>query len=250
MGETLPQHVHRTMQALTEGLVAILGERLVGVYLGGSLSLGDFCEASSDVDFLVVTRAPLSTEEVQALEWLHRALLQSYPYASRLEGDYAPQSFLIPEGTIAPVPGCKRGVFLPNVGQIMLSADNIRNMREQGLAFYGPPPAEVLPPVTAGHVRTAVREMLMEESGQSDTPEQAAQAVLNLLRSALALETGMPASKSAGAEWGLARLAPTWHPLIRAAVAVRRGRGTEADKAILREQLGDLARLIKAALVS
>jgi hypothetical protein len=233
------------MQALAAGLQKILGDRLVGVYLGGSLAMGDFCAETSDLDFLVVTRGELSMEDSLAVSLLHRDLLKHYPYASRLEGDYAPAHVLVPEGTTEPVPGCEDGIFLPKVYEIMLSADNIANMREHGIAFYGPPPGEVLPAVSPEQVRAAVRLMMDEGPGACTTPEETAAALLSLLRSASALDAGTPVTKSDGARWGLTHLPPEWHPLIRAALDLRQGKGTPEEAALIADALPKLDDLIR-----
>jgi hypothetical protein len=233
------------MQALTRGLLKILGNRLVGVYLGGSLSMGDFCAETSDMDFLVVTRGELSMEDSLAVELLHRDLLRRHPYAARLEGDYAPVEVLVAEGTTEPVPGCERGIFLPKVYEIMLSADNIANMRQHGITFFGPPPAAILPPVSPEQVRAAVRVMMEEGPGTCTTPRESAAALLSLLRSASALDAGAPATKSQGARWGLEHLPPEWHPAIQAALLVRCGNGTPEDDLLVTEALQNLDSLVR-----
>jgi hypothetical protein len=218
------------MEDLARGLRAILGNRLIGVYLGGSASMGDFREASSDVDFLVVTDGHLAPSESDAIARLHDDLRRSTPYGDRLEGDYAPRELLIPEGTASPVPECRHGVFRPTADEVMLSADNIYNIRHDGVAFFGPDPRRVLPPVSHDHVRAAVRAMLRDGPGRCDTPVRAASEILDLLRSLCALERGVPVTKSDGATWGLVNLDARWHPTIRSALAVRQGRGTQADR--------------------
>jgi hypothetical protein len=240
----LPESIRRTLRALRQGLVPILGDRLVGLYFGGSLANGDFCD-SSDLDFLVVTRGELNMEDALALGLLHRDLLNGYPDAARLEGDYTPLEFLVPEGTTEPVPGCERGVFLPKVGEIMLSADNISDMRENGMTVYGPDPREILPVVGPEQIRAAVREMLDEGPGAADTPVEAAAAVLNLVRSACSMQTGLPVTKPGGARWGLANLASEWHPLIRAASAIRCGQASQADTELVTELLPRFDRYIR-----
>lgn len=245
MSPQLPDPVRSTMQALTAGLLVILGERLLGVYLGGSLAMGDFCEPSSDVDFLVVTRGSLSLEDKLAIEQLHRELLQAFPFAARLEGDYAPAAWLTAEGTTAPVPGCERGVFLPRVGEIMLSADNIYDMREHGIAFFGPDPRTVLPAVSAEQVRKAVRTMLAEMPGSCDTALEIASEVLNVVRSLCALDCGVPTSKGNGAAWAMTHLEAQWQPVICSAMAVRCGHGTAADEQCLREWLPGLGQRVR-----
>lgn len=221
MSQPLPVTICSLMHDLAVGLRAILGNRLVGLYLGGSAAMGDFCAASSDLDFLAITEGPLSPEDMLAIGMLHNELLDEHPIAARLEGDYAPRQFLAANGTTVPVPGCERGVFLPKVGEIMVSADNIYNMRVSGIAFKGPDPCEVLPEVTPDQVRAAVREMLTEGPGGCCTPEEAVHGILNLCRSLCTLQSGRPSTKSAGVAWALENLEPQWHPVIRAAVALR-----------------------------
>jgi len=228
MSQPVPDNIRSLMHDLANNLRSILGNKLVGLYLGGSVALGDFCEASSDLDFLAVTDGPLCPEDLLAVGMLHGELLDMHAAAYRLEGDYAPRQYLVPEGTTVPVPGCERGIFLPKVGEIMLSADNIYNMRENGIQIYGPDPKELLPRVSPEQVRSAVRTMLMDGPGSCHTPEEAADEILNLCRSLCALETGLPTSKSQGARWARENLSAHWFPVIDAAVGVRR-RGAAAD---------------------
>jgi len=249
MSPQLPEPVRSTMRALTAELVSVLGDRLVGVYLGGSAATGDFCESSSDLDFLVVTDGPLTMEDLLALKLIHQDLLKKYPYAARLEGDYAPWESLTPEGTTAPVPGCEVGVFLPRVGEIVLSADNMYDMRENGIAFYGPAPREVLPEVSPDHVRAAVRAQLAQGPGPSETPKEMAAELLNLIRRVWVLETGIPVSKSKAAAWAMSHLNPEWWPPIQAALAIRCGKGTAADEALVRKALPKLEQELRSLCI-
>ncbi|HLO03810.1 MAG TPA: aminoglycoside adenylyltransferase domain-containing protein [Symbiobacteriaceae bacterium] len=228
MPTPIPTVAEAVMHDLIQGLLTILGARLLGVYVGGSAALGDFCEATSDLDFLVVTEGFLSMEDQIAVKQLHAELLSRHGFASRLEGDYAPLQALVPTGTTVPVPGCERGLFIARVGEIMLSADNIYNMREHGIHLYGPPPAELLPVVSHQQVRGAVQEMLAEGPEPFETVEEAAASLLNLVRSFLALAKGEPVTKSEGATWALHNLPAPLRPAIEAAVAVRSGKTNPA----------------------
>ena len=64
----------------------------------GSLFMGDFAEASSDVDFLVVTVHTPTQEGVEQLARLHTRLSDMSPWGARLEGAYAAESALRPWG--------------------------------------------------------------------------------------------------------------------------------------------------------
>lgn len=211
------------VQALADQVVTFLTDRVVGVYLGGSYTMGDFSPATSDFDVLIVTRGSLAPDDLAALAQLHQRLLEEHPEAHRLEGDYAPLHQLVPSGTTAPVPDFRDGIFEPDVQEIMLSADNLANMREHGLAVYGPPAADILPPVSPDDVRAAVLEMLHEGSDEIKSEQDAAREILNLVRSLRSLESGRPATKSEGVAWALRELNPRWHPMVRRAADVRLG---------------------------
>ena len=73
---------------LTE-VCAILGPRLVGMYLEGSLAAGDFDPASSDIDVIVVTAGDLPDEVIGALRAMHGRIAEgSSRWARELEVAY------------------------------------------------------------------------------------------------------------------------------------------------------------------
>ena len=154
----------------------------------------------------------------------------------------------MPQGTRAPVPGFQRGHFAPDVLEIMLSADNLANMRESGIVVCGPPAATVLPLVTPDDVRAAVWDMVQEGPGPCASEAAAAAAVLDLVRSLCALATGQPTTKSAGAAWALAHLGEQWHAVVRRADAVRRGAPVAPADTRLRTALPAMDRALRVAL--
>jgi predicted nucleotidyltransferase len=80
---------------LLEQIQAVLGQEFVGFYLHGSLALGDFDIASSDIDFAVVTENLLEPKTIAKLEAMHKNLLGSFPkMAAILEGAYIPSSMI------------------------------------------------------------------------------------------------------------------------------------------------------------
>src|SRR6266566_2668185 len=62
-------------------LKTILGERLIGVYLFGSLVWGDFEYGSSDIDVLVVTSSNITNNEFDQLDHMLRELAKTYTHA-------------------------------------------------------------------------------------------------------------------------------------------------------------------------
>jgi hypothetical protein len=207
--------------------------------------MGDDVAGASDYDILAVTEGNLTTEDLSAFEALHRHLLREYPDAERLEGDYAPRHLLAARGTTAPVPGFARGRFAAEVAEIMLSADNLANMRMQGVHLHGFPATEVLPEVTPHDVRAAVLGMLREGPAACTTEGEAADAVLNLVRSLCALQTERPTTKSEGVRWALAHLDERWCDVVRRADAIRRGLTSDQSDRTLRRALPGLDRAVR-----
>jgi Nucleotidyltransferase domain. len=59
---SLPDEISRALAELREGLTALYGERLKGIYLSGSYSRGDFTEGS-DVDIAVLLAGEVKVGE-------------------------------------------------------------------------------------------------------------------------------------------------------------------------------------------
>ncbi len=208
--------------------------------------MGDFAAESSDYDILVVIEDNLTPTNLGGISDLHQRLLQDHPDAWRLEGDYAPRHLLVPEGTRRPVPGFGHGLFEAHPPEIMLSADNIANMRLHGIVVHGPPASDILPLVAPDQVRAAALGMLLATVDECSTEAEAASELLNRLRSRCAWETGLPTTKSQGVEWAVRHLDVQWHAVIRRAEAVRRGAATEEADGTLRVALPELIRLAQS----
>ena len=86
------QDVNNALNLLLSHQQAILSEQFVGLYLGGSLALGDFTPHRSDIDFVAVTVDESSPGMVAALEEMHTVLWATGPiWARKLDGSYVPQ---------------------------------------------------------------------------------------------------------------------------------------------------------------
>lgn len=226
----------------------MLGKRLVGLYLGGSYVMGDFVEASSDYDVLVIVAERLTEHELGQLEDLHQRLCEAFPDAVRLEGDYVPRELLLATGTTEPVPLFLNGILRTDVQEIMLSADNVANMRENSIAVFGPPARTVLPEPSREDVRRAAREMIQEGPEHCPTEQQAATEVLNLVRAMRSMDTGRPATKADGVEWALQHLEANWQALVRRADQVRRGAPTQPADHELRQALPAFYQAVRASI--
>lgn len=208
---------------------AILGDNFCGAYLQGSFAVGD-ADAYSDVDFLIVTHAEPSDDQVAALRSLHACFpTQDVDWARHLEGSYIPRAALRrPDPSRAPF-------WYVDNGSPDLERSNHDNtavvrwvLREHGIALDGPDPASLVERVTADDLRYEVRGTLREytqelrnSTGSSDEQWSAwlqPHVVLAYCRMLHTLHTGRVGSKLAAGKWALGALDPEWVPLIQRAL--------------------------------
>jgi streptomycin 3"-adenylyltransferase len=197
---------------LTRRLEDMLGESLVGVYLHGSLVLGDFSAMRSDVDVLAVVKRPLSPSKKDAIAEVAR----SHPGL---------ELHVVHQCTIAPVEAPPFELHAGS-GKVVDGAGHPGDtdlpmhfavLREHGRALRGPPPAIVFPPVPrALLLRSFAGELRWAEEHASPSYQ-----VLNACRALRFLEEGVLCSKLEGAEWARAR--GLRRGLVDAAVRHRRG---------------------------
>src|SRR5437879_11677882 len=78
--------INTVLTEWAEGLKRLLGKRIIGLYLSGSLAYGDFVPDRSDIDLQAVVQNPLRQDEVGSVEQLRRKGERRYPqWAGRLE---------------------------------------------------------------------------------------------------------------------------------------------------------------------
>ena len=224
--------VNEILKMLLARTSDILGPQMVGMYLYGSLSSGDFNPASSDIDFVVVTETSLAQEAVSALEKMHNEIwASSSKWAAKLEGSYVPKTLIRRHDAPGPAcPSVNEGAFL--VGQ--LGSDWIIQrhvIRECGVVLSGPDPKTLIDPVSADEIRQAVYGVLNEwwfpmiaNSSwlSSHGSEYHAFAVITMCRALHALEYRTIVSKPQAVQWARRKLGHPWAEVIDKAIAASR----------------------------
>jgi hypothetical protein len=246
--------VDRAVERLRDGVVEAIGGDLVGLYLSGSLGLGDFDPASSDVDVLVATAGPLPGPAVGRLRRLHGALRAEGGWAARLEVVYLPLAALRrfdPEDAGRyPIGASDRDFTLGRQGPTWVLDRWVA--REHGLVVVGPDPRELIDPIGPEQLRAAVRASLAGHWALEGTDvawlrprNYQAFAVLSMCRDLYALEHGTVVSKPAAAAWASRRLGPPWTAQIERALGWRSDE--RIDDRALPETLAFVARTIELA---
>ncbi len=244
LGRGAAAELAEVLDELDTGARGVLGDRVVGVHLVGSLALG-LADEHSDVDFLVVTRTPPAPDDEPGLGELHRQLPdQGSTWAAHLEGSYAPLSDLGNPTTVG-----RRWLYVDNGSrELERSAhDNTAHtrwvLREHGLAVSGPTPGDGVAAISAGMLfAEAVGEARKIAALVEDGHPMAGNAwgqpflVLTMCRVLYTAREGRVTGKAVAARWALDHVPPRFHPLVHAALADRpdptgrSGRAADPDR--------------------
>ena len=244
------EDVNVLLSRLLADVRALLGDRLVGFYLYGSLSSGGFDPDSSDVDFLVVTDGALHESDLEPLRQMHEGLARSsLPYATVLEGSYIPAHALRkydPDDSRHPSIGIDWDFGIIHHGhQWVLEGELVRT---RGVRVAGPPPGSLIDPVTPDVLRDAGVHILRDFwSKQLHDAEwlrprnYQAFAILTMCRAIYTAEHGKVISKPEAARWARGALDPEWVRLVDRALAWRHERHDaplDETMAFIRHALG------------
>jgi len=248
----LPEEARPILALLRESIQDVLGDELVGLYLYGSLSSGDFDPASSDVDFVVVTQGALSDEACERLRAMHARIAASgLPFATHLEGSYIPHTAwrrYNPADARHPTIGVDWPfqIGFHDANWIIKRAI----VREQGVVLCGPAPETLIDPVSSQQLREATCQQMADvwqrRIADTNWPRPRiypAFAVLTLCRALYTLERGAYCSKPVAAAWAGERY-PAWQPTIAWALA-HRGDHDDATS----EEFADVMAFLRDALV-
>jgi len=224
--------INQVLDLLLKNTSQVLGNQLVGMYLYGSLSSGDFDLDSSDIDFLVVTTSTLPNKTIEDLETMHHRIWNSgMKWAAKLEGSYIPKREIRKQDPRSgPCPTVNEGRFyLDRRGSDWIIQRHI--IREQGAIIIGPDPKSLIDPVDGKELRRAVKGVLNEwwfpmledptwlkEHGS----EYHAFTILTMCRALYTLENGTIVSKPVAARWVQGKLGEDWNKVIDQALLAQK----------------------------
>ena len=262
----LPSPIQPLIDAYLHTLEPLRGH-FYGVYIYGSIALGAFEEAMSDIDVIVLTQGEWSALELRQLAALHEQLIREQPWGKRLEVLYVPVNDLGKDGReIAPYPCVHDGQFL-SAGQVDVNGVTWWVLKHKGICLLGVE-RDALPfDYTWQQVLDTMRFNLdVYFAGKLKQPSvylhtgMVEFSVSNLCRILTTIEDGEIVSKSASLEIWRTRLPERWWKLLDEAWRIRhqstqpslyrlpwlRMRETLAFIRYVRERGG---KILKAALV-
>ena len=216
------------MDHLTRDFVCVLGEKLTGIYIHGSIAFGCFRWECSDVDFLAVVREPLIMDEKTALirailgrvdeapekgiemsvvtEAVCRDFVYPTPYELHFSNAHLEAYRADPEGH------CRRlcGADPDLAGHFSVT-------RAKGVAWHGKAIEDVFGEVPRSALLESIRSDIMDAQG-GGVMENPVYFVLNLCRVIACQEQNLLLSKAEGGRWGIRNLPQEYHPPIRSAL--------------------------------
>ena len=239
---TTTASVNDVLQDFKNCIQAVLGNRFLGMYLYGSLALGDFDPQHSDIDFCVVTDGEINDDLFISLKEMHADFDESgSPWSSKVEAAYIPRQALNHSGpTSAVYPQIEKGGSL--------SWDHIEpgwvfqryTLRHYGVVVFGPAPADLIEPVDPRDMRVAALSITggwLEQSRRDPAwlawlrlKEAQSFVALTLCRLLYTLDTGAVVSKPIAARWAQAALDRRWSALIKRSITGQHDEGQISDR--------------------
>jgi len=227
--------VNVVLHDLLASIQGNLGHHFRGMYLSGSLALGDFAAYRSDIDYVVVTDADLSGDLLLALRAMHAGFNASDSlWATEVEAAYIPHDALRRYNPAhARHPHIERGVGA-TLDMNQLGSDWIIQryiLREHGVIVAGPDPRTVIDPVSAQDLCQSVATLMNTWWGpMRDDPAPLFRhnigyqvyAVLTMCRILYTRDVGAVVSKPVAARWARGMADGRWDTLIERALAWRK----------------------------
>jgi hypothetical protein len=167
-----------------------LGGNFLGFYVIGSFVMGDWNSEKSDIDFIVVSRKPLSKKEAADIGKLHLALSKS-ELGKKLDGAYTYLEQLQQKRFEERTGSVENHEFKPDC-PCHLSTDNILCLLQYGKCIRGMPIRQLRLSVSDEELSQGERDILREATEEIDKKEDfhaLYDVLINVLRCIYTLET-------------------------------------------------------------
>jgi hypothetical protein len=198
-------------------------DNVIGIYLIGSLSYGDFEPKRSDIDLLVITKGKLPKERIEQIHELHLEIEKEFPeWKERTEASYTPDFMLnsiLPPKEPRPYWGGRKFWADADYGNEWIII--IYLAIKHGITLFGKDFKDLTKPVDIVDVQKAcVRDFYkewlpkIEKSDDLDDNHLQSYVVLNLCRILYCVFFAKVGSKKTAADWVKSNLFSEYSELI------------------------------------
>ena len=219
MTPTKYPEINNILQELLFRMQEELGDKLIGLYLYGSLVWGDFDYDISDIDLVAVLSSDITEKEVSSLDKMHKLFVSDYKeWRDRIEVQYvsidALKTFKSGSNIMAVI---SPGEPLHIVDYVEEYLMNFYFVQEQGEVLYGPDFKNFIRPISKQDfldkiVNDAKKWRTHIENAKHSRPYQGF-AIMTLCRALYTFTYGQQVSKKKAAEWIKTKY-PQWTDLI------------------------------------
>lgn len=233
--------INEILYFLTQGIYNVFGSNLIGVYLTGSLSYGDFKEGRSDIDLAVVINQPATPKQIEELRQLHTDAEVMYKHwAGRVECSYIPLAILpsiLPPKTPRPWWGFSKLYADAPYGDEWIV--NQYCLYTHGITLLGADFKKLVEPIKIDDVKKArIRDLYQEwepkirDLAYLQDSHQQSYVVLHLCRILHTLKCNEVSTKKAATLWTKDAY-PQWQDLIEVAEAWHYGLTMERENEVI-----------------
>ena len=222
---TVYANINQLLEILLSSMQKILGEKLVGLYLYGSLVIGDFDPTISDIDLVAALAFKLDDREFEALHKMHVDFAHEHQeWDNRIEVCYISLAALQTVKTETSL------VANISPGEPFHTKETIKEwlvrwyvVRETSITLFGPDPKTIIEPISKAEFIEAIRANTKAWSDwihDSHSRPSQAYAILTMCRALYTLKFGAQVSKKQAALWAEQQF-PEWDWLIQNALLWR-----------------------------
>jgi streptomycin 3"-adenylyltransferase len=227
--DNCPAVVKTPVQRFTRDVAHLLSDNIIGIYLHGSLALGCFNPARSDLDLLVITHQRTTVDVKRDLAEL-LLVTSNAPYP--IEISFLPYTDLIPwryptpfdfhysetwrEQTRQALQNGRWRQWNEQIAQDPDLAAHVTMTRQRGVCLHGAPIAQLFPDIPKEDYLASILNDV--EDAFNRVMDNPVYSILNVCRVYAFILDGLVYSKQEGGEWALGIVPDEIRPVIALAL--------------------------------
>jgi len=224
--------VNELLDTIVAEYKEILKDNLVGIYLHGSLVMGCFNPANSDIDFLVVVKENISVSNLRGLidvllNYASMGPQKGFEMSVILRDDA--KNFVYPTPFILHFSDFHKERYVQDSAYICGGftdpdlAAHIMIIRERGICLFGEPIDTLFMPVPKkDYIKSIMYDIVESKAEIIGNPTY---YILNLCRVLYYVKEEIVSSKKEGGEWGYNHLPEEYREIIELALCDYEGKG-------------------------
>lgn len=227
------KEVNNLISQLLTRIKAILGKKLIGLYLEGSLVLGDFDPETSDIDLVAILESDVNDQEFEKLQKMHEDLENNHKlWINRIEVCY------ISKDAINSTRTKKSNIVNISPGEPFHRTKSQKEWlmnwyltREKSKTLFGPDPKTTIDPISKEEFIQSVKDHAKSWGdwvGRMRNRYAQSYAILTMCRALYAYKNGDQISKTQAAAWAKKEL-PSRSELIDKALIWKKAGPKDKD---------------------